>query len=246
MEDRVCLLDQIRNKKINFDETIDLVLDILPEVDYRFERFYIKSKFCVLGKTLEDAIEGITKKKGNGLNEFLNFYELIDTLIYTYKINGYCDDPEVDQIGRILDLNLEKTGWLNDYNYETQQSVLRRKDLKAEMVASTQEKSTKDKIYDYLSTRNGDVATKRETLKSLIDDVETFCKKKSSIKEIDKTKQFYQCVRHTKDKPKPEFPFYYADEEKWLDHTFQMVIDVLSFEDLEKRVKAIIEEENNK
>ena len=246
MEDRVCLLDQIRNKEVDFDRTIKLVLDVLQEVYYHFNDFYIKSQYCVLGKTLSDAINSIVKNRGNGINEFLNFYELIDSLVYTYQINGYCGDHEVNQIEQILNLNLEKVGWVNDFNYETQQSTLRRKDLKAEIVANTQEKDVQTKIYEYLAIHDGMINEKRELLKSLIDDVEAFCKKRSSIKEIDKAKQFYQCVRHTRDEPKKEFSFYYANEEKWLDCIFQMVIDILSFEDLEKRVKTIVEEENKK
>ena len=244
MEDRIGLLDQIRNKEINYDETIKLVLDIIPEVYHHLNEYYLKSNYCVLAKNLGDAISLIVKRKNNGLNEFLNFYELIDAMIYVCKFNGYYMDREIDQIEQILSFNLEKTGWYNDFDFETQSSTLRRKDLKAEVVASTKNNDIRSKIYSYLAIRDGAISDKRNLLKCLIDDVEAFCIKNSHIKEIKKLKQFYQCVRHTKEKPIIQFPFYYEDEEKWLDNIFQMVLDVLSFEDLEKRYKTIISEEN--
>lgn len=246
MGDRICLLDQIRNKEIDFDKTIKLVINILQEPYYQLNNFFVKSKYCILGKDLEDAINSIVKRRDNGLNEFLNFFELIDSLIYLYKTNGYCGDAEVDQIEKILVFNLEKTGWFSDYNYETQQFLLKRKDLKAEVVANNTSKDVQTKIYQYLTFRDGMVKEKRETLKSLIDDVDLFCKENANNDFIKKAKHFYQCVRHPKDDPVKEFPFYYRNEEKWLDHIFQMILDILSYKDLKERIKTIVCQESNK
>ena len=246
MVERKSLIDQINSGNVDFHQSISICENIINDISYELNEAYRNSPFCVLGKYFNDARAYIVRSKKNEQDTFLDYCELVLTVFHVHLTMHGSYGNDILHATKVIGNAINKMGWTIEFDKEKEVYISRRKDLKAEMVASTQEKSTKDKIYDYLSTRNGDVATKREMLKSLIDDVETFCKKKSSIKEIDKTKQFYQCVRHTKDKPKPEFPFYYADEEKWLDHTFQMVIDVLSFEDLEKRVKAIIEEENNK
>ena len=71
------------------------------------------------------------------------------------------------------------------------------------------------------------------------------CKKYSNITEYSKLKQFIQCTRHTKDDPKKEFPFYYKDEEKWLDKTFEMIIGILAFTTTKEIVKEIIDLESN-
>ena len=44
--------------------------------------------------------------------------------------------------------------------------------------------------------------------------------------------------------PKKEFPFYYEDEEKWLDKTFEMIIGVLSFTKTKEIVNEIKKLEN--
>ena len=93
--------------------------------------------------------------------------------------------------------------------------------------------------------RNGRTDDKRECIKSLADDVEVICKKYSNIPEYDKLKQFIQCVRHTKDTPKKEFPFYYENEEKWLDKIFEMIIGILSFTKAKEIVTEIKKLENN-
>ena len=70
--------------------------------------------------------------------------------------------------------------------------------------------------------------------------------KYSSVSEYKKLGQFVQCVRHTKDNPVAEFPFYYKDEEEWLDKIFEMIIGILSFSKTKTIVKEIVDLENKK
>lgn len=119
------------------------------------------------------------------------------------------------------------------------------KNPEAEATALQVKESIRNKIYRYLVIRNGRVDEKRECIKSLADDVELICKKYSNITEYDKLKQFIQCSRHTKDDPKKEFPFYYQDEKKWLDNTFDMIIGILSFTKTKNIVAEIKKLENN-
>ena len=246
MAERRALIDEIKNGVVNYQKSISICNSILNDISYELNDGYKDSPFCVLGRFFSDARNYVVHSQKSEHDIFLDYSELVLTVFHFHlKSDGrYKDD--IMHVAKVIGNAINKMGWTIEFDEEKEVYISRRKDLKAEIVASKQEKTIKDKIYDYLSIRGGDTALKRDVLKSLIDDVETFCKKRSSIKEIDKTKQFYQCVRHTKDEPKKEFPFYYANEEKWLDHIFQMVIDVLSFEDLEQRVKAIVDEENKK
>lgn len=246
MAERQALIDQINSGNVNYRQSISICESILGDISYELSEAYKESPFCVLGKFFSNARNYIIHSQKNEQDIFLDYCELVLTVFHIHLKIDYRYKDDILHVTKVIGSGINKMGWSIDYDEEKKTYVARRKDLKAEIIASVQEKSVKNIIYNYLSIRNGDIVSKRETLKSLIDEVESFCKKRSSIKEIDKTKQFYQCVRHTKDEPKQEFPFYYSDEEKWLDYIFQMVIDILSFEDLEKRVKNVIEEENKK
>ena len=246
MAERQALIDQINCGRVDYWHSISICNSILDDISYELNDAYKESPFCVLGKYFSDARDYVAHSEKNVQDIFLDYSELVLTVFRVHLKNYGSYKDAIMHATKVVGNTVNKMGWIIEFDKEKDTYITRRKDLKAEIVAANQPETTKDKIYDYLSIRNGDTSSKRDVLKSLIDDVETFCKKRSSIKEIDKTKQFYQCVRHTKDEPKKEFPFYYTNEEKWLDCIFQMVIDVLSFEDLERRVQTIIEEENKK
>lgn len=172
------------------------------------------------------------------LDSFLDYLELFRSLI-EYKSNKF--DTNANQIALIVLNDCEKLGYTfkSEDNGKTFKVMLRSPE--AEAVALQQKETVRNKIYKYLMIRSGRVDDKRECIKTLADDVEVICKKYSNITEYDKLKQFIQCARHTKDKPKKEFPFYYEDEEKWLDKTFDMIIGVLSF----TKTKEIVAEIKN-
>lgn len=242
MSERKSLLFRLRNDGVNIDDALVISVRTLDRECSLLNDAYLDSGYSIMASTFREAYRSLVLNHGNTIDNLLDFSDLVLTVFHYYS--GSMAKSCINQVKRILLNALNQSGYdvrynSNDYSYECY-----RKDIKAEMAAANQSTSTKDKIYNYLSLRDGMINEKRELLKSLIDDVEVFCKKKSSIKEIDKTKQFYQCVRHTKDSPKKEFPFYYENEEKWLDNIFQMVIDVLSFKDLCDRVKTVIDEEN--
>ena len=150
-------------------------------------------------------------------------------------------DENAAQIAKIVLNDCEKLGYkfMTEDNGKTFKVMLRNPE--AEAIALQQKETVRNKIYEYLMIRSGRVDDKRKCIKTLADDVEVICKKYSNIAEYDKLKQFIQCARHTKDTPKKEFPFYYEDEEKWLDKTFDMIIGVLSF----TKTKDIVAEIKN-
>lgn len=241
MPERKSLLYKLKNERVDVNQAIQVSSGILDNYCSYFESFYLHSEYCIMGSDFYSAYHSLINDDDNSVDAFLDYCDLVFTVLFKY--NGSHVRDYAIQIIKILSNALNQLGY--DVKKTDNNTVdCYRKDLKAELVASKQEVSTKDKIYHYLSIRDGNVEDKRRVLKSLIDDVEIVCKTKSSIADINKTKQFYQCVRHTKDDPKKEFPFYYQDEEKWLDFIFQMVIDVLAFKDLSARVKTIVEEEN--
>ena len=241
MDERQCFLDKIKNQEVNYKKTIDLTYSIISTYIANLNLYYLETPFRILGKTLDDAIK--MALSDNNYNAFLDYCELILTVIEKQYYNSSYNQKENDQVYDIIITTLTKLSVVAAFNEEKKVFVCRKKDLKAEIVASNQPSTVKQKIYEYLSIRNGKKDLKRQVLKSIIDDVDSFCKRKFNIDEIKKTKQFYQCVRHPLDDPVKAFPFYYMNEEEWLDYIFQMVIDVLSIEDLEKRVKEIIKNE---
>ena len=77
----------------------------------------------------------------------------------------------------------------------------------------------------------------------MADDVENICKKYNND-PYSKTKEFLQCVRHTKEKQNNNFGFYYENEEFWLDKCFEMIVGILGFEITKSIVKEIREKQN--
>lgn len=243
MEERRSLLDRLHNEKVDIDRTISLCKRILDKHWYFYNDAYLKSEYSIYGFNFQEAYYSLINEK-NSIENFLDFCDLVISVLSNY--NGSSYSIEAVQVVKIL-LNA-----LNILGYGTKKEIRNcikcyRLDMKAEMAAANCPKNVKQKIYEYLSLRNGNAKEKREILKSIIDDVDTFCKNRSSVGVLEKTKHFYQCVRHPLDDPVREYPFYYENEEKWLDFIFQMVVDVLAYRDLEERTKEIkkIEKEFN-
>lgn len=178
------------------------------------------------------------------INSFLDYLEFFRTLL-DFSSNYY--DANVGIIKQIVEEDCVKIGYelVLDEDSETYKTML--KNPQAEVVVLQVPEIVGNKITRYLTIRKGNIEAKRECVKSLADDVEEMCKTYSNISEYNKLKQFIQCVRHTKDKPNKNFPFYYEDEEKWLDKIFDMIIGVLSFTKTKEIVKEIIDlEDKNK
>lgn len=214
----------------NFDEALK---DII-ETNTKFHVYEEYSINVIIDDMIDRSVE-LT------LDSFLNFLEFFRTL---------CDresryfDTNANQIKLIILNDCEKLGYYFKKDDNNAYRVML-KHPEAESVALKVNESVQDKIYKYLMIRRGRIEQKREGIKSLADDVELTCKKYSNITEYSKLKQFIQCTRHTKDDPKKEFPFYYKDEEKWLDKTFEMIIGILAFTTTKEIVKEIIDLESN-
>lgn len=218
---------------VYYEDLDEAMLDII-EVDTEVYFYNCNSLSAVINNIIEHSAE-LT------LDSFLDFLELFRTLS-EYQSKYF--NTNANQIKMIVQNDCEKIG----YAFVKEDNNTFRVMLKhpeAEAVALSVKESTRDKIYRYLMIRYGRVEEKRECIKSLADDVEVSCKKYSGIAEYDKLKQFIQCVRHTKDDPKKEFPFYYENEEKWLDMTFEMIIGILAFTKTKDIVKEIKKLESN-
>ncbi len=254
MKEKLCFATEIR-------KVYSIVRDDNKTLSY-FEEALRKSVFSIKYTSFEEALIGtfdydndyfdpqrssfwylinytITYNVELTLNSFLDYLELFKTLL-DYKSNNTTD--YISQIERIIDFDCEKIGYCFVKNSKKKYYSVRQINPEAEAVALQVKESVRDKIYKYLMIREGKSNDKRECIKSLSDDVEVICNKKNNNpSEYDKLRQFIQCVRHTKDKPKKEFPFYYEDEEKWLDKTFDMIIGILAFTKTKEIVAELTE-----
>ena len=246
MSERTCLIDRLKNGELNVAETVNTTYSLISELGRDVEGYFLESPFCVVARNFEGAINKILNNEELNVNLYLDYCELVLTVLVPYEYSKERYYKKAEHIIKILSNGLNKIAWEVTYNDEKKCVVCCRKDLKAEAVALNKPKQVKDKIYEYLSLREGDKDGKRQVLKSLIDEIDTYCKTKSSSNSsIKKAKHFYQCVRHPIDDPVKEFPFYYKNEESWLDCIFQMVLDILSIQDLEKRVEIVTNAENS-
>lgn len=196
--------------------------------------------------TLEEMVQGAINEGADlTLDSFLDYLELLRTLS-DLGDRLYCD-ANAKQIESMVINDCERLGYTFRFDGDSKTYKTMLKNPEAEAVALKVEESTRDKIYKYLMIRKENIDDKRACIKSLADDVEVICEKYSSIAEYRKLEQFIQCTRHTKAKPKKEFPFYYEDEEKWLDKTFDMIIGILSFTKTKEIVAEIkkLEKDNN-
>lgn len=215
-----------------------------------YENFYVALNSMIeckaniyLDGNLADKIYMI---KNNNLDItldcFLNYLEFLKTLL---KNKNDFFNQKCKQLEMMIDDRCNKLGY--EFRFDKKNKyyrVILRNPL-AESVLLKLKKSTQDKIYAYLMIRKGNVVSKRETLKSLADDIEKMCKQYNNIYEYSKLWQFIQCTRHTKDSPNHIFPFYYEKEEEWLDKTFEMVVGILGFTRTKEIVNEIKKLENN-
>ena len=264
---RESLFDKLKNRQINIAEELNnicLILDVFEVKSFYsqalkispFKPFYVSISTALTSILSSHNYEGDFKqlvfdalhyRKMIDINCFLDFLEFFKTL-YVFGINDYnCsryNSRLVAQIQSIIDESCRKLGYEFQYDKENEYYRVKLKNVYAEIVAANSDETVEKKIYKYLMIRSGNVDDKRECIKSLSDDIEILCKQYVNINEYKKLKQFIQCVRHTKDTPKKEFPFYYEDEEKWLDKIFEMIISILSFRNSKEIVKEIVDLEN--
>lgn len=258
---RESLFEKLKKKEISYIKELKRINNLINAsyiTQYYFTDAFKRSSFNVYYENFYEAIEDIVKinteiydyKNYNinnmidyiidcsaelTLDSFLNLLEFFRTLCEDE--NKYFD-LNANQIKLIILNDCEKLGYSFKKDGNNTYRVMLNNPI-AESVALKTKVSIQDKIYKYLIIRCGRVEEKRECIKSLADDVELICRKYSNITEYDKLKQFIQCTRHTKDDPKKEFPFYYKDEEKWLDKTFEMIIGILAFTTTKEIVKEI-------
>ena len=264
---RESLFERLKKRKISYLNEIKRVYELIIEqgstAGIYFEMALKTSPFCTsfndfnsamikifettnyFGETME-SFDEILYRASFGrfeltLNSFLDYLEFFRTLL-DFSSNYY--DANVGIIKRIVEEDCVKIGYelVLDEGSKTYKTML--KNPQAEVVVLQVPEIVGNKITRYLTIRKGNIEAKRECVKSLADDVEEMCKTYSNISEYNKLKQFIQCVRHTKDKPNKNFPFYYKNEEMWLDKIFDMIIGVLSFTKTKKIVKEIIDLEN--
>lgn len=265
---RESLFEQLKKEKICFIRELYKIIHILHDSYYTskyFREAFKDSAFSVyyadlenaladifesdieLGLDLSDLLDSIRyciQSQANlTLDSYLNYLELFKTLSI-FRTNDW--EGGADQILRIVENDCDRSGYKFIKDETNQVFYVMLKNPEAEATALLVKKDVRDKIYKYLTIRDGKINEKRECIKSLADDVEVICKKYHNIPEYDKLKQFIQCTRHTKDSPKVEFPFYYEEEEKWLNKTFDMIIGILSFTHTKEIVNEIKTLENKK
>ena len=263
---RKSLFEKIKEEKINIIEEIQKIKILTDNIDlenFLYNSFKV-SAFNFKFVSYNDAFDSIidpnlvpyeqqlwqtnyynheNNQFGIKLDSFLDLSEFLLTLVQFYQKSSFNKD-EVSQLSNLILHDLKILGYEPIIIEKDKYVKVKLKDPVADAVALNQSESVRDKIDNYLMLRAGDVELKRKEIKSLADDVETICKKTKNIHEL---KQFIQCTRHTKNEPKPEFPFYYEDEEKWLDNIFRMILSALSYNETKQIVAAIdkLEKEKN-
>lgn len=268
---RKSLFEKIKEEKINYLEEI-LATQSLINNDYYFKEYISQefqcSNYRFAFPCYDDARNyiidfesfqfqnALTYYQNNQYNSkynkwkikldvFLDYIEFYRTLCIdnTKKLHNTI---ALTQLIDMLNFDAEKLGYALIFDEKDKVYKAMLKNPEAEAVALSVKKSTREKIYDYLIIRKGKVSEKRECLKSLADDVELLCDK-YDVKDFNKVKEFIQCIRHTKDDKnlQKKFPFYYKNEEKWLDNSFKMMIGTLAYKDVKDIVKEIKELQTN-
>ncbi len=263
---RKSLLEQLKEKNMSYVLELRKIINLLHEsysdAYSNYSKAFKLSRFSLYFEDLDSALLEIFEDKNNNtvsddvrysieitihsysnltLDSFLNYLELFKTLS-SYILSR--TDANTIQIRNIIDNDCDLLGYVFVKDDDCYRVKL--KNAVAEATKLSVKEETASKIDKYLMIRSGNTEEKRNCIKMLADDIEILCKQNSNIKEYDKLKQFIQCVRHTKEKPKVEFPFYYQNEEEWLDKTFDMIIGALSFTRTKEIVSEIIDLENKK
>lgn len=206
-----------------------------------------KNSFTIIENGLSNIINICHEyNKDLTLDSFLDFLEYIKTLESFGPKKYY--DVNVEQIIGIVNNSCKKLGYEFKYIENEHYFYVMLKNSNAEAVSTFVEESTRNNIYSYLICRKGDLNNKRMVLKVLVDDAETLFLKLKDVKYIKKVKEFIQCIRHTKDlnNNKIKFPFYFENEEEWLDKSFEMIIGVFAYNKLYDNAKEILNLQNSK
>ena len=266
---RKSLFEKVKEEKINYLEEI-LKIQRLINNDYKLldhiDTEFRFSSFRISFPSYEEALDYIIDMESNEFQNALNFYKsnLYNTKDNKWKIklDVFLDYIEfyktlcgtesdlsflsLNHLEDILNFDAERLGYSFLFDKQNKVYKVMLKNPEAESVALTVKENTREKIYSYLTIRKGKVSEKRECLKSLADDVELLCDK-YDVKDFNKVKEFIQCIRHTKDDKnlQKKFPFYYKNEEKWLDNSFKMMIGTLAYKDVKDIVKEIKELQTN-
>lgn len=244
--ERLSKFEKIKNREINISNEFYKICSIFDNnqlnLEYDFNDNFKKSPLSAYYVDFAELYNELIQD--HSLEGFLDFSEIIHYL-YLYGDFSYRSSKDADQLDCIIKTDLERLGYelvmLDDGTYKA-----RIKDATVESIASSLKPSIQDKIYAYMMIRDGNVEEKRVCIKDLADDFETIRPKIGTRDPFKKLGQFIQCVRHTKDKPKPEFPFYYKNEEKWLDKIFRMLVASFAYSEANEICDEIIEEENKK
>ena len=251
---RESLFEKEKRKKICFEDEYNKIKKIIGSSEFReyLRTGFKKCPYKCLYATYDDAIKSIVFDDDvfiDSLDAFLDLLEFLRTLLVFIDIDNLrkygenCEYQSSIQLANLIDFDAEKLGYgfLPNEKSKTFDAYL--KDPITESVALKANDLTKDKIYNYLVLRKGMVNEKRLAIKDLADDIENLCKKYNND-PYSKTREFLQCVRHTKEKQNINFYFYYENEEYWLDKCFDMIVGILGFENTKEAAKEIREKQN--
>lgn len=266
---RESLFEKLKNKSNPYIEDLSIMYNLIFENYVGADNYLVEafddSPFVIYYENFVTALNNMIECKANKylhgnlddkiriikndnfditLDCFLNYLEFLKTLLKN-KNNSF--NHKCKQLEMIIDDRCNKLGYEFRFDEKNKYYRVSLRNTLVESIALNLKKSTQDKIYAYLMIRKGNVVSKRETLKSLADDIEEICKQYNNIPEYSKLRQFIQCTRHTKDSPNRIFPFYYEKEEEWLDKTFEMIVGILGFTRTKEIVSEIkeLEHQNN-
>lgn len=251
---RESIFEKYRKSELDCNAEFKKIRDLIKENEYIFNERYKKSKLSYLAVDIFGALQVIVGEPVEARGYFDSdpldnidisidiFLDILEFLKNAIPCKNYSDCAY--QMFCVIDMCLLKLGYTCKLDDEGR-LVLYLKNPEAEAIATMVEKSTATKIYDYLVIRRDNVEAKRTALKSLSDDIEVLCTKYKDDNVVSKVSQIMQCVRHTKKKMQPKYPFFFEKEEEWMDKLFEMFMYVLSIPKTKKYIEEFKSLENS-
>ena len=240
--ERKSLFEKMKERKIVYIDEIIKIKNIISyfPTEFEFKKIYKMSKLNYLGADMYEAYASIIEidsfdnieseyylshmKAGDiTLDKFLDVIEFTKNVFIANVGNVRL----VKQLDNLLENIISVIGYTFKLNSDDDYILILKNPI-AEAVSLVVNEDVRDKIYSYLSLRNGDKDGKRVVLKSMSDNIELLREKYRGDNFIEKVGRVMQCVRHPKAKKIETDSYFFKNEEKSMDELFNMFICVLS------------------
>lgn len=240
--ERKSLFEKMKERKIVYIDEIIKIKNIISyfPTEFEFKKIYKMSKLNYLGADMYEAYASIIEIDSFDNIESKNYLshmkagditldKFLDVIEFTKNvfIANVGNVSLVKQLDNLLENIISVIGYTFKLNSDGDYILILKNPI-AEAVSLVVNEDVRDKIYSYLSLRNGDIDGKRVVLKSMSDDIELLREKYRGDNFIEKVGRVMQCVSHPKAKKIETDSYFFKNEEKSMDELFNMFICVLS------------------